>query len=117
MKTYMMILTVTIMALLPISKGAHAFDSGFETSYFPSTSIVPRKALTAKNTFQDLSIRLDRTASNFDSSENEWSMHLNAERDTVLFDDASHTLQNDRVPMDHGNRNAMRFGVDLKYGF
>jgi hypothetical protein len=113
----MIILTLTIFALLPVSKGAQAFDNGFETSYFPSTSIVPKKALSTKGTFQDLSIRLYRTASNFASNENEWSMHLNAERDTVLFDDASHTLKNDRVPMDHGNSNAVRFGVDLKYGF
>lgn len=49
--------------------------------------------------------------------EGKWSLQFNAGKQTVLTDDFSTKIQHDRIQLDDGERESLRFGLGLNYTF
>lgn len=61
-------------------------------------------------------LRLDSSAASV-QVEDKWALKFNAGRDSVLSSDLSPQIQHDRLPLDNGERKALRFGIGLNYRF
>ena len=48
---------------------------------------------------------------------NQWSLHFNAGRDSVLTHSWSAKIEHDRTPLNDGYRTSVKFGVGLRYDF
>lgn len=65
----------------------------------------------------DIDFDLNYTGVPSGQEAHQWSVKFKAGKDTVLSKDLSAKIQHDRIPLDDGEREAMRFGVGLNYTF
>lgn len=50
-------------------------------------------------------------------ADDQWSLMFNVGKDSVLSNDLPSKIQHDRIPLDDGERESIRFGVGLNYKF
>ena len=65
----------------------------------------------------DIDVSLDDRGVSNGGLENKWALKLKAGKDTVITKSHSAAIQHDRIPLDDGGREALRFGAGLNYSF
>lgn len=92
-------------------------DEGFDTYIRYMEPVQQEKSAGWFSFLDDVDVRLGYAEDVRGQESHQWSLTLMAGKDSVLSHALPKKIMHDRIPLDDGERESMRFGMGLRYTF